>query len=78
MSGFNAWYFMSGPTFPAGLTQEDTPRNHRAQGAYFGASNIDPGETITFNAASTKTVTQVMTSQPRFGNQIGSAAIPRC
>jgi hypothetical protein len=40
----------------------------------FGAGKIEPGDTITFNAAGTKTVTHVVTfpaPDPKFGNQIG-------
>jgi len=41
----------------------------------FGAGNIDPGETITFSAAGTQTVTHVMTFKPKYGNQIGGSAL---
>jgi hypothetical protein len=41
----------------------------------FGAGNIDPGETITFSSAGTKTVTHVMTFQPKYGNDMGGGAI---
>ena len=41
----------------------------------FGAGKFDPGETITFDSAGTKTVTHVMTFQPEFGNQMGGSAI---
>jgi len=41
----------------------------------FGAGKFDPGETITFSAAGTQTVTHVMTFQPEFGNQMGGSAI---
>jgi hypothetical protein len=43
----------------------------------FGAGAFDPGETLTFSAAGTKTVTHVMTLQPKYGNQIGGSAILR-
>jgi hypothetical protein len=41
----------------------------------FGAGKFDPGETIAFSAAGTKTVTHVMTFQPKYGNQMGGGAI---
>ena len=41
----------------------------------FGAGQFDPGETITFSAAGTKTVTHVMTFQPKYGNQMGGGAV---
>jgi hypothetical protein len=41
----------------------------------FGAGSFDPGETITFSDAGTKTVTHVMTFQPKYGNQVGGSAI---
>ncbi|HEV2350870.1 MAG TPA: hypothetical protein VG028_13605 [Terriglobia bacterium] len=41
----------------------------------FGAGNMEPGETIAFSAAGTKTVTHVMTFQPKYGNQVGGSAI---
>jgi len=41
----------------------------------FGAGNMEPGETITFSAAGTKTVTHVITLQPKFGNNMGVYAI---
>jgi hypothetical protein len=41
----------------------------------FGAGKMDPGETVTFSAAGTKTVTHVMTFQPEYGNQMGGSAI---
>jgi hypothetical protein len=41
----------------------------------FGAGAFDPGETIAFSAAGTKTVTHVMTFQPKYGNQMGGGAI---
>ena len=41
----------------------------------FGAGKFDPGQTITFSAAGTKTVTHVMTFEPKYGNQMGGSAI---
>ena len=41
----------------------------------FGAGNMEPGETLTFSAAGTKTVTHTMTFQPKFGNQMGGSAL---
>jgi hypothetical protein len=41
----------------------------------FGAGEFDPGQTITFSAAGTKTVTHVMTFQPEYGNNMGGSAI---
>jgi hypothetical protein len=41
----------------------------------FGAGKLDPGETITFSAAGTKTVAHVMTFQPTYGNGMGGGAI---
>ncbi len=41
----------------------------------FGAGTFDPGETIVFSAAGTKTVSHVMTFQPKYGNQMGGMAI---
>jgi hypothetical protein len=41
----------------------------------FGAGAFDPGETVTFTAAGTKTVTHVMTFKPAFGNDMGISAI---
>jgi hypothetical protein len=41
----------------------------------FGAGSFDPGETIVFSAAGTKTVTHVMTFQPKYGNGMGGGAI---
>ncbi len=41
----------------------------------FGAGKFDPGETITFSAAGTQTVTHVMTFQPKYGNNVGGLAI---
>ncbi|MGB7761361.1 MAG: hypothetical protein WBL61_16135 [Bryobacteraceae bacterium] len=41
----------------------------------FGAGQLDPGETITFSAAGTKTVTHVITLQPKYGNGMGGSAI---
>ncbi len=41
----------------------------------FGAGKFDPGETLTFSAAGTKTVTHVMAFQPTYGNQMGGGAI---
>ena len=41
----------------------------------FGGGNMDPGETITFSAAGTKTVTHTMTFQPKYGNDMGVGAI---
>jgi hypothetical protein len=41
----------------------------------FGAGTFDPGETVSFSAAGTKTVTHVMTFQPKYGNQMGGGAI---
>ena len=40
----------------------------------FSAGISDPGETITFSAAGTKTVSHVMTFQPKYGNQMGGSA----
>jgi hypothetical protein len=40
----------------------------------FGAGKQEPGETVTFSAAGTKTVTHVITfpaPEPKYGNQIG-------
>ncbi len=41
----------------------------------FGAGKMDPGETIVFTAAGTKTVSHVMTLQPTYGNDMGGEAI---
>jgi len=41
----------------------------------FGAGNMDPGETLTFGAAGTKTVTHMMTFHPKYGNQMGGSAL---
>ena len=41
----------------------------------FGAGSFDPGETIAFSTAGTKTVTHVMTFQPKYGNDMGGGAI---
>lgn len=41
----------------------------------FGAGNMEPGETLTFSAAGTKTVTHMMAFQPTYGNQMGGSAI---
>jgi hypothetical protein len=41
----------------------------------FGAGSMEPGETLIFNAAGTKTVSHVMTLQPKYGNQMGGGAI---
>jgi hypothetical protein len=41
----------------------------------FGAGQFDPGQTLTFSAAGTKTVTHVMTFQPKYGNGMGGGAI---
>ena len=41
----------------------------------FGAGKFDPGETITFSAAGTQTVTHVMTFQLEHGNHMGGLAI---
>jgi hypothetical protein len=41
----------------------------------FGGGNMDPGETIVFSAAGTKTVTHTMTFQPKYGNDMGVGAI---
>jgi hypothetical protein len=41
----------------------------------FGAGKMEPGETIIFSAAGTKTVTHVMTLQPKYGNNLGASAI---
>lgn len=41
----------------------------------FGAGEVEPGETLTFTAAGTKTVTHVMTFKPANGNQMGGSAL---
>jgi plastocyanin len=41
----------------------------------FGAGSMEPGETIVFAAAGTKTVTHTMTLQPKYGNDMGAGAI---
>ncbi len=41
----------------------------------FGAGSFNPGKTIVFSAAGTKTVSDVMTFQPKYGNQLGGGAI---
>jgi hypothetical protein len=41
----------------------------------FGAGNMEPGETIVFTAAGTKTVTHTMAFQPKYGNDMGGGAI---
>lgn len=41
----------------------------------FGAGSLDPGETIVFSAAGTKTVSHAMTFQPKYGNDMGVGAI---
>lgn len=41
----------------------------------FGAGTMEPGETITFNAAGTQTVTHLFTFQPKYGNNMGGSAI---
>ena len=43
----------------------------------FGAGNMEPGEIIKFDAAGTKTVTHVMTFQPKYGDTMGGGAISR-
>jgi hypothetical protein len=41
----------------------------------FGAGTFNPGKTIVFSAAGTKTVSDVFTFQPKYGNQMGGTAI---
>lgn len=41
----------------------------------FGGGKMDPGETIKFTEAGTKTVTHTMTFQPKYGNDMGVGAI---
>ncbi|MBV9763092.1 MAG: hypothetical protein JO340_21195 [Acidobacteriaceae bacterium] len=41
----------------------------------FGGGNMDPGQTIVFSAAGSKTVTHTMTFQPKYGNDMGVGAI---
>jgi hypothetical protein len=41
----------------------------------FGAGIMEPGETIVFAAAGTKTVAHVINLQPKYGNQMGVGAI---
>lgn len=41
----------------------------------FGAGNMEPGETITFGAAGTKTVNHQIILQPKYGNEMGGSAI---
>ncbi len=41
----------------------------------FGAGTFNPGKTIVFSAAGTQTVSDVMTFQPKYGNQMGGSAI---
>ena len=41
----------------------------------FGGGSMDPGETIVFSAAGTKTVRHTMTFQPKYGNDMGVGAI---
>jgi len=41
----------------------------------FGAGQMAPGQLITFDAAGTKTVSQVMPMKPEYGNQMGGSAI---
>lgn len=41
----------------------------------FGAGKFDPGETVTFSVAGTKSVTHVMAFTPAFGNSMGGSAI---
>jgi len=41
----------------------------------FGGGSMDPGQTLVFSAAGTKTVTHTMTFQPKYGNDMGVGAI---
>jgi hypothetical protein len=41
----------------------------------FGAGSMEPGETIVFAAAATKTVTHTMALQPKYGNDMRAGAI---
>jgi hypothetical protein len=41
----------------------------------FGAGTFNPGKTIVFTAAGSKTVSDVMTFRPKYGNQMGGGAI---
>jgi len=42
---------------------------------WFAAGGADPGETLTFTAAGTKTVTHVMTFNPKYGGSMGGGAL---
>ena len=42
---------------------------------WFAAGSSDPGETLTFSAAGAKTVTHVMTFDPKYGNSMGGGAL---
>jgi hypothetical protein len=41
----------------------------------FGAGRMEPGETVTFSAAGSKTVSHAMSLQPVYGNNMGGSAI---
>jgi hypothetical protein len=41
----------------------------------FGAGAYDPGQSLTFSAAGTKTVNHVMTLSPKYGNNMGGSAL---
>lgn len=41
----------------------------------FGGGSMDPGQTLVFSAAGTKTVTHTMAFQPKYGNDMGVGAI---
>jgi hypothetical protein len=41
----------------------------------FGGGSLEPGETIVFSSAGTKTVRHTMTFQPKYGNDMGVGAI---
>jgi hypothetical protein len=41
---------------------------------WFSAGNTEPGDTLTFTAAGTKTVTHTMTFDPKYGNTMGVGA----
>ena len=41
----------------------------------FGAGQVDPGETLTFSAPGTKTVTHVITFESKYGHRMGGSAL---
>jgi hypothetical protein len=58
---------------PAHIKMEGTITADGAGAVFyqFGAGKMEPGETVSFDAAGTKTVTHVITLQPSIGNDMG-------